>query len=71
MCIRDSITGFGGTAFAPASIDGLLERLAAGEFDLVAVGRALLADPEWVEKIRSGRTDELEPFDLSRLERLH
>jgi len=67
----DFITGFGGTAFAPASIDGLLERLEAGEFDLVAVGRALLADPEWAEKIRSGRTHELEPFDLSRLERLH
>jgi 2,4-dienoyl-CoA reductase-like NADH-dependent reductase (Old Yellow Enzyme family) len=67
----DFITGFGGGAFAPASIDGLLERLQAGEFDLVAVGRALLADPEWIEKIRAGRSDELLPFDLSRLEHLH
>ena len=67
----DFITGFAGAAFTPASLDGLLERLAANEFDLVAVGRALLADPQWVEKIRSGRIDELEPFDLSRLESLH
>ncbi len=29
----------------PASIDGLVERLDKGEFDLVAVGRALLVDP--------------------------
>jgi hypothetical protein len=29
------------------------------EFDLVAVGRALLTDPTWVDKIRDSRTDEL------------
>lgn len=40
---------------APASIDAVAERLALGEFDLVAVGRALLADAEWVEKVRAGR----------------
>ena len=35
------------------------------EFDLVAVGRALLADPHWVEKIRDGRLDELKDFERS------
>jgi 2,4-dienoyl-CoA reductase-like NADH-dependent reductase (Old Yellow Enzyme family) len=25
-----------------------------GEFDLIGVGRALLADPDWVGKLRSG-----------------
>ncbi|BBH20534.1 12-oxophytodienoate reductase [Paenibacillus baekrokdamisoli] len=44
------------------SIDGLIERLDRNEFDLVAVGRALLNDPEWVAKIREGRLDELVPF---------
>ena len=34
-----------------------------GEFDLIAVGRALLADPQWVEKVRDGRRDELRDFD--------
>jgi 2,4-dienoyl-CoA reductase-like NADH-dependent reductase (Old Yellow Enzyme family) len=43
-------------------IDDLLERLAAGEFDLVAVGRALLGDPAWARKIREERHDELQPF---------
>lgn len=43
-------------------LGNLLERLEQGEFDLVAVGRALLHDPEWANKIRDGRTNELLPF---------
>jgi 2,4-dienoyl-CoA reductase-like NADH-dependent reductase (Old Yellow Enzyme family) len=43
-------------------IDDLLERLNNNEFDLVAVGRALIADPAWAVKIREGRMDELQPF---------
>ncbi|GIP14187.1 NADH:flavin oxidoreductase [Paenibacillus macerans] len=45
-----------------ASIDNLIERLEREEFDLVAVGRALLTDPAWAAKIRDGRLDELQPF---------
>ena len=37
-------------------------RLARNEFDLVAVGRALISDPNWVAKVRDGRTTELQPF---------
>lgn len=48
---------------AVAPLDPLLERMENGEFDLVAVGRALLADPAWTAKIRGGRTGELVPFD--------
>ncbi|WP_131784407.1 NADH:flavin oxidoreductase [Protofrankia symbiont of Coriaria ruscifolia] len=57
-----------GQAFVPNGrsgvddIDALLERIEQDEFDLVAVGRALLADPEWTTKILSGRADELVPF---------
>ena len=40
----------------------LESRLASGEFDLVAVGRALLADAHWVEKVRTGHFSELQPF---------
>ncbi|WP_179232938.1 NADH:flavin oxidoreductase [Paenibacillus rigui] len=43
-------------------IDGLIERLEREEFDLVAVGRALLVDPAWAQKIRDGRTAEWIPF---------
>ena len=37
-------------------------RLARNEFDLVAVGRALISDPNWAAKVRDGRTQELQPF---------
>jgi 2,4-dienoyl-CoA reductase-like NADH-dependent reductase (Old Yellow Enzyme family) len=46
------------------SIVPLIERLQKEEFDLVAVGRALLADPAWVTKTRQNRTAELIPFEL-------
>jgi 2,4-dienoyl-CoA reductase-like NADH-dependent reductase (Old Yellow Enzyme family) len=52
------------------SIDGLIERLEAGEFDLVAVGRALIADPEWARKVREQRFDELRPYSPQALETL-
>jgi len=43
-------------------VDRLLEMLERGDFDLVAVGRALLADPRWARKVREGRFSELNPF---------
>lgn len=42
-------------------------RLEAGEFDLVAVGRALIADPEWAKKVRLGRHDEIRPYERAQL----
>jgi 2,4-dienoyl-CoA reductase-like NADH-dependent reductase (Old Yellow Enzyme family) len=46
--------------FAP--IGKLVELLDKGEFDLIAVGRALLVDHEWTTKIREGRWDEIKPY---------
>jgi len=54
-------------AVAIAGIDDLLDRLERGEFDLVAVGRALIANPEWAAKIKTGALDELRTFDRSLL----
>ncbi|MBP1934958.1 NADH:flavin oxidoreductase [Ammoniphilus resinae] len=54
-----------------AKIDSLIDRLERGEFDLVAVGRALLVDPSWARKIRDGRTDELIPFTSEALKTLY
>jgi 2,4-dienoyl-CoA reductase-like NADH-dependent reductase (Old Yellow Enzyme family) len=39
------------------------ELVDCGEVDLIAVGRAMLADPEWTEKVRTGRIDEIKQFD--------
>lgn len=43
-------------------LNGLLARLERGEFDLVAVGRALLQDPAWLEKVRRNRVDQIADF---------
>jgi len=51
-----------------AGLDDLIERMQAREFDMVAVGRALLQDPNWLAKLRDGRTDEIEPFSRSSLD---
>ncbi|MCE7525801.1 FMN-binding oxidoreductase [Alcanivorax balearicus MACL04] len=53
--------GMGGTA-NPVSIDELERRMANDEFDLIAVGRALLQDPNWLIKMREGREEEIEIF---------
>jgi len=46
-----------------------MARFGLGEFDLVAVGRALLNEPTWTHKLRHGQ--ELPAFDESRLKELH
>jgi 2,4-dienoyl-CoA reductase-like NADH-dependent reductase (Old Yellow Enzyme family) len=44
--------------------------VAADRIDLVAVGRGLLADPEWAVKVREGRDHEVRPFTRAALETL-
>jgi len=51
-------------------IDKLLEMMTRGDFDLVAVGRGVLADPDWPLKLRRGAFDEIKPFNYSNLETL-
>ncbi len=46
-----------GDPIAPAPVDRLLEQFDAGEFDLIAIGRALLADPAWVNRLRDDALD--------------
>ncbi|MBA8867110.1 2,4-dienoyl-CoA reductase-like NADH-dependent reductase (Old Yellow Enzyme family) [Pantoea agglomerans] len=58
----DFFGAFGGQGSGTAALDNLHARMERGEFDLIAVGRALLSDPHWVERIREGRTDELHGF---------
>ena len=52
----------------PASIDRLLEMLGRGDFDLVAVGRALIANPDWPQIVRDQAYDRLKPYDSVLLE---
>jgi 2,4-dienoyl-CoA reductase-like NADH-dependent reductase (Old Yellow Enzyme family) len=57
-----------GRAGGSDNIRLLMERFTRGEFDLVAVGRALLSEPRWTVKLRQG--DELPAFDEARLKEL-
>jgi 2,4-dienoyl-CoA reductase-like NADH-dependent reductase (Old Yellow Enzyme family) len=45
-----------------AMLSELVRRFENKEFDLIAVGRSLLSDPNWVEKISQGRFEEIRPF---------
>lgn len=64
------LKAFQGQGAALGSIDNLLDRMERDEFDLVAVGRALLHDPNWAAKVLAGRFDELTPYEGSALKTL-
>ncbi|MFF4550996.1 NADH:flavin oxidoreductase [Streptomyces sp. NPDC001406] len=66
----DFINAFQGEGSPVKGIDNLLDRLEADEFDMVAVGRALLQDPEWAAKVLADRFDELKPYDAASLKTL-
>jgi 2,4-dienoyl-CoA reductase-like NADH-dependent reductase (Old Yellow Enzyme family) len=60
-----------GADAAVESIERLLDRLERDEFDLVAIGRALLADPQWADKVLNDRLSELIPFDRNAVQALN
>jgi 2,4-dienoyl-CoA reductase-like NADH-dependent reductase (Old Yellow Enzyme family) len=67
--LTSEFTGaFRGEGSAAGKFDETIERLERGEFDLVAVGRSLLQDPEWAVKVSSRRFDELRDYDAKALE---
>ncbi|WP_280469137.1 NADH:flavin oxidoreductase [Nocardia cyriacigeorgica] len=66
----DFLHAFRGRGAELGSLDNLLDRMERDEFDLVAVGRALLQDPEWASKVLEGRLDELKPYDPAALKTL-
>ncbi|WP_340268476.1 NADH:flavin oxidoreductase [Sphingobium mellinum] len=67
---QEFMATFGETSKRESNLDKLCEMLERGDFDLVAVGRALIVDPDWTEKIRRGAEDELRPFSPDLLTRL-
>lgn len=65
-----SIQDIGEDADIVGDLTPLARAVDRGDYDLVAVGRALLADPEWVAKVREQRLDELRRFDRAALDTL-
>lgn len=61
--------GYGQTANCNlASLEQLMERFDRGEFDLVAVGRAMIAQPDWPKVVRKGELEKLKPFSAASLD---
>jgi 2,4-dienoyl-CoA reductase-like NADH-dependent reductase (Old Yellow Enzyme family) len=66
----DFVAAFAGQPIQTDGIEPLIARLELGEFDLVAIGRALLGDPAWAVKIREGRAHEITTFTRDVLQTL-
>ncbi len=66
----DFMGAFAGEGSKPASLDTLVHRMERGEFDLIAVGRAILNDPQWVAKVRTGNKEGMRDFAAAALAEL-
>ncbi|MBP0616441.1 NADH:flavin oxidoreductase [Jiella mangrovi] len=64
----DFMGAFGGESSSPAGIEKLVTRMEQGEFDLIAVGRALISDPHWARKVKDG--EPLNGFEAAKLAEL-
>ncbi|HXC53697.1 MAG TPA: NADH:flavin oxidoreductase [Rhizomicrobium sp.] len=58
----DFITAFRQAGAEISGIDRLIEMMERGDFDLIAVGRALISNPDWANKVRAGKLAELTPY---------
>ncbi|MBI1398689.1 NADH:flavin oxidoreductase [Hyphomonas sp.] len=67
----DFVNAFRGEGAGQRSLEDLEARLDRGEFDLVAVGRAILQDPEWAKKVKEGRVSEIADYDAKSLATLY
>ncbi|CAB3733722.1 NADH:flavin oxidoreductase [Paraburkholderia rhynchosiae] len=67
---KEFATAFAGEGSIPASLDRLIERMERDEFDLIAVGRAILNDPNWVKRVEHGEYGALKGFDPAALAEL-
>ncbi|WP_213992632.1 NADH:flavin oxidoreductase [Sodalis sp. dw_96] len=63
----DFLGSFGGENSSPVGLDNLIQRMERDEFDLIAVGRALITEPRWVAKVRTGDTDDMPDFSPAAL----
>lgn len=54
-----------------ASLNTLLERLERDEFDLVAIGRALIANPDWANKVKGAQHEQLRGYQKEMLTELN
>lgn len=70
---RDLMADFVEGESAPAlqSLDELTRRFDRGDFDLAAIGRVVLNDPNWLQKVQEGRVAELQPYSRENMDKLY
>lgn len=66
----DVLNAFAGKGSNTMGLDRLIERMEREEFDLIAVGRALITDPNWVAKIQGSDQAAFKGFDAASLAEL-
>lgn len=66
----DVLNAFAGKGPGMTSLERLIERMERDEFDLIAVGRALISDPNWVAKIQGTDRESRKGFDAASLAEL-
>lgn len=59
-----------GESSESTGIERLLTLMARGDFDMIAVGRALLVDPNWAVKVRAGAIDSIGRYSPAALSSL-
>jgi len=67
----DMNSAFRGQSAAVQSLDKIIAMVESEDVDLIAVGRALLSDPEWARKIREGRLQDLTGFTAESMKTLY
>jgi 2,4-dienoyl-CoA reductase-like NADH-dependent reductase (Old Yellow Enzyme family) len=66
----DVVSAFAGEDSTPTGLEDLVRRLERYEFDMIAVGRALVADSDWVRKVRGGDYAGMKTFKAAMLNEL-
>lgn len=66
----DVLNAFAGKGSGAMGLERLIDRMERDEFDLIAVGRALISDPNWAAKIQGTNPESLKGFDAAALAEL-
>jgi 2,4-dienoyl-CoA reductase-like NADH-dependent reductase (Old Yellow Enzyme family) len=64
--VMDNFFGKEAKSTGEAGLSELLRRFNNREFDLISVGRSLIGDPQWVNKVRDGRLSQVRMFKEGR-----
>ncbi len=68
---NEMILSFMGESSTTTSIRPAIEMIGRGEADLLAIGRGILANPDWAKLVRRRAWDEIKPYVPAMMERIY